>query len=538
MALLWQLKNLVKQRILEHGRRVRLVLRSNSVNQLLESFCKIFGQTLNFDDCHRELNGLKLRDAKLRVRAICDLSLTKVFMIGPDDLSSERVENFDPAVFLNSWSYSINTLKLDYQQFIVRNPVWQRPLVRLAPETFLLPCIGIVDSFYLEYMESIVGPKRSQAFSDLKAAYLEDAVASVFRARLRCAELWQGFRWSNDAADGWENDLCVLLDRTLIIVESKSGKFTQLAKEGRTERLERDAGRLMGASTSQSSRLVNELESGRLVKGVDRDGRQAVLELGLLDHIIVLNVTLEHLGGLGASNTSLKDAHLAQFGSAPTMCLHELQSVGVILQEDFEFVDYLRVRDRLHKRVQYFGDELDLLALYLDPDYTLSLRGRSVESEDFVYAYGQSNALNKYFVGYAPRPVAKRTGFWGLLLNRARQMKGNWVDSTGILLSTPIKWQREFEVRASKLLAAWPKAGAHFTLRDSAVAICFLLHASMTKAERSSKIRQLSQSTQTSCGANEVLVFSIDLSTNASKDLRSVIKNAATISYWRSEMAP
>ena len=133
---------------------------------------------------------------------------------------------------MSDWSLGIGSLVgSEPEHFFLANPIWRKPIIRLDDQTFFWPLLELFLSFGLEMLQGILG-KEPYIYRKCEEAarprFLERKVASLFTAAFPSAQVLSGSMWCDtESTAPYENDLLICLDSYLIVVESKSGKWTR-----------------------------------------------------------------------------------------------------------------------------------------------------------------------------------------------------------------------------------------------------------------------------------------------------------------------
>ena len=151
---------------------------------------------------------------------------------------------------------------------------------------------------------------------------------------------------------------------------------------------------------------------------------------------------------------------------APTIALADLEIIFDVLRSPAERLHYLTRRAEFERRADYVGDELDLLAFYLD-------RGFSIGEMEFdgtqLQLWGMSRALDPYFMQQWGGPKSKRavkkparrlTPWWRAMLERLdRKQSPGWLTMSMRLLDVAYedqeKFERGFRAGARRLKNEW-----------------------------------------------------------------------------------
>jgi hypothetical protein len=144
-----------------------------------------------------------------------------------------------------------------------------------------------------------------------------------------------------------------------------------------------------------------------------------------VEELLPFGITLDTLT-VNASGRALHDAGMVvdEAGLAPIIPISHLEAVLEILESPLERLHYLVRRYHFDRELRFTGDEMDVLAFYLESG--LNLRGE-VPEDASVQLLGRSSLLSSYFmrktVGRkATKPRRPLTRWWRGLLTR---LEGN-----------------------------------------------------------------------------------------------------------------
>lgn len=135
---------------------------------------------------------------------------------------------------------------------------------------------------------------------------------------------------------------------------------------------------------------------------------------------------------------------------APILTLADLETVFDTLEGSAQKLHYLLRRTSFEMEVQYSGDEMDLLAYYLDTGFNL-LSVPEVDTPVTLHLTGHSEKLDQYYIRkdteYArDKPRLKLTRWWRDITMKAEAKQiPHWTRITNALLDVPREQQRGFE---------------------------------------------------------------------------------------------
>lgn len=148
------------------------------------------------------------------------------------------------------------------------------------------------------------------------------------------------------------------------------------------------------------------------------------------------------LSDLGMTSTNLKQLIKAGVTKknienlATSISLTDLEVVFDLLPNTAEKLHYLQRRRELESNIEYIGDELDLLAWYLDDGFNL---GKNQEKYGLFKMDLKSKQLDHYIIGTAnnekvTKPSLRRSPWWIDILNRLESKKPeHWITISYLL---------------------------------------------------------------------------------------------------------
>ena len=258
------------------------------------------------------------------------------------------------------------------EHFFMNNPVWRRPFVALDERTLYLPLPSLFYGFPFHILEQfLVGrPALEQAYSDARAKFLEEMIATHVATGMPNARTYQKILWRDDVTGTlYENDVVALIGNTIFVFEAKSGRLDDVARRGGERSLVRNFKDLFVEPGKQARRLEEYLntkgKNARLwIKGtcdtvhLDLDKPKVVHKFSIcIEHFAALTSAKHNLKVLGA----IKDEN----AWAPVLSLGELMLIWRYLDTEVSFFHYLTRRATLEELVDFEGDEQDILSLYL-----------------------------------------------------------------------------------------------------------------------------------------------------------------------------
>jgi hypothetical protein len=367
---------------------------------------------------------------------------------------------------LDTWSLSFGELKdIDPGQFLLDNPVLHRPFIRVDEGLYFFPLFGTLQHMLPNMMESLVKqlkPKDITKYSRVKAEYLEDETERLFLKAFPTGKAYRGSRWFDADGRERENDLLVVIDRFTFVIESKSGRFDPSARRGGELRIIDTLKELVLDAGIQANDFIAYLQKNRGVHTLKTKSRkrQNVVDLTDVAHFIPLSITYENLYTLASNLKQCIDAGLISASHddvIPSLSIDDLEIVLDILANEVERIHYLSRRTQIDRDVDIEGDEMDLLAFYLDSGFNLGETEQKGNTK--INLLMKSKEVDSYYTARLqgvdiPKPRLALTKWWRDILNRILDRKpDHWTEIGYVLLNVPIEAQRGFERKVKNMAA-------------------------------------------------------------------------------------
>jgi hypothetical protein len=235
------------------------------------------------------------------------------------------------------------------------------------------------------------------------------------------------------------------LDTSLLVVEVKSGKVTDPAKRGGELRIQSEVADLLVDPAEQSQRFAQFLLENRAVhRFPTRTGTVSEVDTRHALVALPLTVTLDGLTAIAASNASLEKAGFVPKGVELNLALTlaDLEIVLDLLPTPAQRLHYLRRRNDLERRLEFVGDEVDILALYTDTGFDL---GPMEEEPSRVMIPALSGDIDRHYMNphVRKKPARRFTNSWLRLLTTLEQ-RGfeGWSEVSFVLLHASYDTQR------------------------------------------------------------------------------------------------
>jgi hypothetical protein len=327
---------------------------------------------------------------------------------GISDLEFLKRAGFQLAEVCHSWIYTIEKANLEndfgrgalefFEQLSVEpgkllvknpehiflnNPIWEKPLVRIGDRRYWAPVPGVFNSFSFQIFEKYIDSSEAlkNAYANARSDYLEDEVERLIKTGLPSAEVYRSVMWK-DPSSGveYENDVLAIVGNTIILFEAKSGRIDPVARRGGELSLVRNFKDLFIEPGEQAWRLQKYLNAAQRNAKIwlKASGEAISLRLETPKVVHKFTICMEHFSSLTNAKHTLKALGLVTDDDAwsPVLSLGELLLVWRHLDSEVSFFHYLTRRATFEEVLDFRGDEMDLLSMYL-------MNGLFIDSEKF-----------------------------------------------------------------------------------------------------------------------------------------------------------
>jgi hypothetical protein len=471
MKLLFDLTEERNDLLHTHRNKLRTSFSAGDYKKIIEAYNTAFPENVRLEGEAAEeiwrLAGKKKRKLVGMLVAHADLKLDRIFSFTLEHAQSLLKTKVTDEVLerlLDRLSYQFGDLKNFNKEYIILgNPVLRRPFIRVARRSYFSAVWGVIPHIALGILEDLVWPVEPMrnAYTEAKADYLELEIERLFRMAFPNASVHRGSLWT-DRVTGqcYENDLIVVLDNFALIVEAKSGVVSDPARRGAPKRLFETLQELIEEPAEQALRFIDHLERNREKQTFNtKRGAINVIDSSRIQYFIPLGVTLSHLGMIGSNLKKLIDAKVVNKRLeelAPSISLTDLEAIFELLPLEVQKIHYFARRREFEAHMLYEGDEMDLLAFYLDNGFNI---GEAEYAKEVAISMGlKSKEIDTYFVGTSEgknivKPELAMTNWWmDLLLTISNRKMAGWVEIGFILLNSTKQDQEKFEGMFKELM--------------------------------------------------------------------------------------
>ena len=459
METLLNLARTSEDRVNQHLSRVRSFYLQQTPQKIGESYVDAFPDVVGFDADHLfEMAGRHLASFKAMLVQHSDLRLGDNFTFSLDDIAAAYGEGADREPLgrtFDKLAIPFGELRDQNKEHVVLdNPVWKRPFIKVADETYFSAVIGLMPHYTLGIFEALVSEDSGleERYRSRKARYLEDELESLFGRSFPSGKIHRGSVWDDGAGGNGENDLTAVVGSVAIVVEAKSGLISPPASRGAPDRFRRTVRELIEEPAEQANRFIGILKSLQAPHAFPtKNGPANTIDVSGVRSYIPVTVTLEQFGSVSNLRSLVESGITAKTlpELAPVISLTDLMVIFDILGLQSEKVHYLARRREIDSHLDWHGDELDMLGFYLEHGLNI---GETEFSGEHVYELLMySKSFDLFYESQesevsVPKPELALTQRWKNMLARLDQGKAdNWLDASILLLNVPFQDQRKLE---------------------------------------------------------------------------------------------
>ena len=449
LELLYKMTDMVEVKINEHRLKIKTFIMQPSYQDVIQSYESLFPVDKipkeNYNDLWNR-SGRNLKDLKAMFIMHSDLLLEHIFSFDYKTLAAYtngKISEEKLREIFSIISFDFGDLKdYDVDHFLLGNPVQEKPFIRLDEDEIFSTMYSVMTHFSIGILENFcaVDNQLRQKYNIARAVYLEDEITNLFKNAFPDAQIFAGSQWKGKDGKLYENDLLVIIGKFALVIEAKAGMVSAPAKRGAPERLFRTLRELIEEPSEQALRFIDFLSENRGNLSLKvKKGQNHKFNSADLEYFIPLGVTLSHLG---MTSTNLKQlikagvTHKKIEELATSVSFTDLEIVFDLLPQTAEKLHYLQRRRELEANVEYVGDELDLLAWYLDDGFNLGL---DQEKYGLFKMDLKAKELDNYIIGNAKKekvvkPVLRRSQWWKDILDRLETVQfENWLEVAYLL---------------------------------------------------------------------------------------------------------
>lgn len=467
LNLLYRMVEEVQVKVNDHLNKIRKIVSQKTYSNVIETYELLFPTEKIPKERHEwfwDHFGKNLQNLKGFFLLHSDYFLEHLFTFDYEILSSytdNELSKEQLREVFSQISYSFGDLQdFNTEYFILGNPIHEKPFILLSEDTVFSTLWSVMTHFSINIMESLCSSedKLRQKYIHERASYLENEVTEIFKKAFPTAQIYVGSQWLGCDDKLYENDLLVIVESFAFVVESKAGMVSPAAKRGAPDRLFKTLKELIEVPSEQALRFIDFLKDNPVELSLKvKKGANNKFDASKLKYFIPVGVTLSHLGMTSSNLKKLIKAGITDKpieDLATSISLTDLEVVFDILPGTAEKIHYLQRRRELEANVEYEGDELDLLALYLDDGFNID---NYIKKYSSIHVTLKSKELDNYIIESAQnerviKPILRKSKWWADILSRLEQERpAIWLEASYILLNIMYVDQLRFKKEADKL---------------------------------------------------------------------------------------
>ena len=317
-------------------------------------------------------------------------------------------------------------------QLFLENPVVARPFLASAPDQWHLFCPWLLLHNPFELFEHLLASEGQlfTAYLDRRAEFLEERTGRLLRKAFPAAHVETSLL-RVDSTDGreYETDAVALLDSFAVVAEAKAGRLGPEARRGRRRQLRDRVDALLVKPSEQAERFADFLigAAGQPTLRRRIDGSSVTIDAGSVRQALTVGVTLEPMAALLPRLAEVAEAGLSDRTAdalSYSISLPDLELIVDLLDHPSEVLHYLGRRAEIERHAFLYGDEVDLLGLYLETGFNLG--EKEFEGAVTLNVTGMSDPIDLWHYRQeagldAERPRVARTPWWESVLTRVEE---------------------------------------------------------------------------------------------------------------------
>lgn len=277
--------------------------------------------------------------------------------------------------------------------------IYEKPILKFGNEYYCFNPLIIHYNLH-SIMEKIIlstipESKQQKLYYSKKGEYLEDKSIELIEKILPNCQSYKNLKYAiDDEVDG-----LIIYDNNILIVESKSNKFTDGARRGNIEKIKTDTKNIIEKAYQQAVRTKNFILSNEISEFRDKN-KKVVCHINRLDinNIYLINISLDALTHITSNLSSLKEFGFVQGDEwIWSVYLNDLRIISEILESPSEFLLYLERRLRFNDYPQIStAEEIDIFGYFLQTG--LYFDDMNIPKDNFTLRIGKySDDIDNYF---------------------------------------------------------------------------------------------------------------------------------------------
>ncbi|MGP1385440.1 MAG: hypothetical protein ACTS2F_17895 [Thainema sp.] len=462
-----------EQVVSERLQKMRTIFKSKTAEEAITRYYQTYNLPGSLEEAVDFVKDKDIREVQFLILSHSDLALAHYFSFTLEQLSdSLDIPAQSLELALSRLSYQFGDLKdSNPEHFFLSNPIWSKPLVKLSSGSYFCAMPQLFFSFIFQTIDSLLSTEKLKEVQDkYRSKFLEDEIAKLFEWAFPEGVFVKNFKWK-DADIEYETDLLAQIDDYILIVEAKSGSVSRAALRGAPGSAKDDIQELLLDPAIQSKRFEDKLKTLKYDQVTAERLKALGLNIDRIDKIVRLSITLEDFATIQSRIASLKNTGWIDKVSftIPTILFADLEVIFDILPYKAQKIHYLVQRTYLEQHINYAGNELDLLGLYLETGFSLNEEEFGINGKRELVLLDMSEKIDEYYMAldqdiHRKKPSQKLVQWWHAILNKLEEQRPyNWLEMSAILLSISLDSQRDAERGLKRIMRSvkktWRKPG-------------------------------------------------------------------------------
>lgn len=352
----------------------------------------------------RTMVDMSLNQIVFDIYDICTFSIEECLELYGEKIMPKAIKDV-----LDNLSYSlIDTVDINIEDAFINNPVWNKFLVKLDDRRYFFPPTDSFISRIVDIFRALIvkDEETKIQYDDIKGVFLEKEVVKILSDRFEFFDIYHNYHISNSKGKDFEGDILMIYKNYAIVIEAKANDISNFTYKGNFQKFKDDFNTIVRTPRIQANNIKEILENskGKVIKLNKEGGEVLKLDLRNVNEIISFSISLSGIKRLCNSQLSWFDYWSEKSkvnekntkNIMPHIQLKYLYIISDLLSTEAELIHYIKERTRIEQTVRYNGDELDLLALYLNRKFKAKFKSlNNKKTEDIIL--GADRELDDYF---------------------------------------------------------------------------------------------------------------------------------------------
>lgn len=351
-------------------------------------------------------------------RVYASITLGHHFSFTAKELSHySEIDETTVGAFLDTLSISFQEVPIDFYEPQGIHPLKERPII-FGDNRYIVPSLSLLDWSIDKLLEKkLLTSPYSSKYSEVKGDYLGDKSLELLKRIMPSAVVYPNVEFVEGGKNA-ETDGILLLDNCLFVMEAKSHRITDQAKEGKTKRVQKHITEILDEAYKQALRVFSYIDSSDEVNFKQKKGKSFTIKGSQFKHRFIILTAYEQLSHITSVIKKGNDVGLFEGELFPyAVSLYDLIVVSEVFNLESLLPFYIQRRsDFFAKKEIFVNDELDILGEFFNGKlftdhlnsgvkYRLIHFGGHIDAFNRYYFYEQG--LSKYRV---PKPSFKLSG--------------------------------------------------------------------------------------------------------------------------------